>query len=258
MLHYFRTVIILVTILFPVLLPAESLDSLIQKINTRMESHTKNESFICSILSKEMRMDKHWEPEKIKIIEKKMIKNGEDITIQVSRAVEIKDGEEKDITEDVRKEVENSQETVEEKDHDKDKEEGKRTVSLSSDELNPFSNENKSLYTFILLPDTLNFHRIQTTAKEPDDKRFEGIYRINQTTGSIEQMDLHPSKNPRFVKSFNFTLKFSEINETRWVLTYSRVRVYVSLLIKKIRIVTEDAYSDFVFSEEEAGQPSAP
>ena len=62
-------------------------------------------------------------------------------------------------------------------------------------------------------------------------------------------MELKPSKNPRFVKSFNFTLKFKEIDDARWMLTYSKVKIYASLIIKKYRIVVEDTYSDFVFFE---------
>lgn len=247
-------------VLLPLVLHAQELDSLIERINTRMNAFKKDRRFECLVTSREFRMDKNWEPEKTTIVEKKMTVDSSGVVFDIVRGVEIEKGKEKDITldlkEDVKKEEENQdQDRHEEENKDEEKKEGeKRSVTLGSDDLNPFSEKNRSRYDFILLPDTLAdstaYFRIQAIAKVPDDKRFQGVFWINQETSVVERIKLKPSKNPRFVKDFDLAFRFAGLDSNHWVIMESKVRVYASLIVKKIRIVSEETYSNYTFPED--------
>lgn len=240
-------------ILFPVFLHAQELDSLIQQINRRMSAFKKDRNFECLVTSKEFKVNGDWEPEKTTIVEKKMTVDSTGAAFDILHAVEIEKGKEKDITLDLQKKMEEEKRKQEEKEDEDNKDEEKRSVSLGSKELNPFSEENRSQYNYCLLPDTVAdstaYYRIQTIAKVPDDKRFQGVFWINKKNSVIERIKLKPSKNPKFVKDFDLAFRFEGLDSNHWVIRQSHVRVYVSLLIKKIRIVSEETYENYRFPE---------
>jgi len=248
----------LLLILLPLVLHAEELDSLIQKIDTRMNAFKKNRQFECLVTSKQFQVNKNWEPEKTTIVEKKMTVDSSGAVFDIIRAVEIEKSKEKDITVDLREDVKkegHDQDRHEEENEDTENEEGgKRSVTLGSDDLNPFSEKNRSQFDFVLLPDTLAdstaYYRIQTIAKVPDEKRYQGIFWINQKNAVVERMKLEPSKNPRFVKDFDLAFRFEGLDSKHWVVKESKVHIYVSLLVKKIRIVSEETYSNYKFPED--------
>ena len=190
-------------------------------------------------------MDKNWKIKKTKLVEKKLKSEQDKAVFEVIRAMEYKKDREKDITEQVTKEYSKAREEAEKHKGDK------HQITLGLDELNAFSAENRNQYLFALLADTVvdntPIHRIRSEATEKSDERFEGIYWIHPETYAITHIDLQPSKNPKMVKKLHMKLWFKEFEGNRWMPVQTWTRVFVNLLIKKIRIESEGLYSDYVF-----------
>lgn len=239
---------------------AKDLDSLIVRVGRKMASCQRNFDYTCLVSAKEYKMDKHWKPKATKSIEKRLIKNGDEAYFDVIKAMEIKKDEEKDITEEVRKEYnsarEKAKEEAEMENEDKDngeEEGGRRGISMTMEDLDPFGEARRELYNFLALPDTISegqrYFRVKTMAIEPSDKVFEGEYWINPETHAIVIADLHPSKNPKMVSELKMRFRFEEIGEGRWMPRKIWTHIYVNLLIKKIRVETEEVYSDYHFED---------
>ncbi|MBN2102504.1 hypothetical protein JW835_00520 [bacterium] len=105
--------------------------------------------------------------------------------------------------------------------------------------------------TFTLLSDTLDqgvhYYRIESSAIEPSDKIYEGVYWIDVETYSIARMMIHPSKNPKFVKEFLLDFCFREMPGNNWMVTKVCARAYAGFLFKKARMQSEEVYSDYQF-----------
>jgi hypothetical protein len=226
----------------------ENLESLIEKINNRLSVFQQDSAYSCRIITKNRTMDKNWKPKTTTVIEKRMILNGRQNRQEIVRAVEIKDGRETDITEKIQEQLERSKEKIE----NPEKEE-KKELSLSGEDLIPFQETRRNLYEFELLPDTviqgIRLHCIRTRAIEPSADVYEGLYLIRPETSVIDLILIRPSKNPRFVKRLNLEMHFIEMPGDHWVLSKMHARVFADLLIKKIRMDTEEEYDNYRFIE---------
>jgi len=232
---------------------AQVLDTLISKINERRVTYNLESDYTCLITTKQNIMDKHWTPKKTTVIEKQITKNRDNYSVDIIRAVEYKKGKEKDITDDVKKENAKNREKSEKEAEENRGENGekKHELKLGLDDLIPFGEEQRNQFNFLLIPDTLvnahRYYRIQTRAIEPSEECYEGIYWIDSDTYAITTIDLHPSKNPKFVKELQMKFWFEEIESNHWLPVQIWTRVYISLLIKKFRIQTEEVYSNYQF-----------
>lgn len=221
------------------------LENLIEKINEQMETYQQDSTFSCRVTSTMQKMDKHWQPKDTQVIEKKMRVDSQDVAIEVIHAIRIEDGKQTDITEEVRKEMQNLQNSDE-----GDKAE-KKEFKMTKKDMVPFGPDRREQYNFTLLPDTLlksaRYYRIQSHAKESSEEILEGIYWINAQTFVIEQMEIHPAKNPKFVKEMDFVFHFQEMPGDHWNLMKMHTRVYAGFLFKKFRMCSEEVYSDYQF-----------
>lgn len=245
---------------------AQDADSLIAGVSRKMASFSRDFNYTCLVNSKEYHMDSHWKPKTTRSIEKKLVKQGDEVYYEIIKAVEIKKNEEKDITGEIQKRnMEARQNVEEEAEKEKaetdgeDKKEGRHELKMTMDDLNPFNEERRKLYTFDMLPDTTaddqHYYRLKTTAVEPSDKLYEGVYWINADTRVIEYMILQPSKNPKLVKELKMRFRFREMDDGRWMPVKIWTHVYVNLLIKKIRVETEEVYSDYKFQDTQPKNP---
>jgi hypothetical protein len=226
----------------------ESLESLIEKINSRLAVSQRDSVYSCRVISKTRTMDKNWKPKTTTVIEKRMILNGKENRQEIIRAVEIIKGQETVITEKIQEKLQKSEEKIEDPEKKKKKE-----LSLSGEDLIPFQETRRNLYEFQQLPDTLvqgvQLYCIRTRALEPSENVYEGLYLIQPETAAIVVIMIHPSKNPRFVKRLNLEMHFIEMPGDRWVLSKMHARVFADLLIKKIRMDTEEEYDNYRFIE---------
>ena len=221
-------------------------DDLVDRINEKMDSYQADSTYTCLVTSTSIKMDKHWQPKETTIIEKQMVVDAGRAEFEILRAVEKKKNKEKDITEAVREEWRESQSK------ENEDEEEKREVTLTTEDMIPFGEERRSLYEFSQLPDTTIdntlIHRIQSRAIHKDKDVYEGIYWIQADTYAIIRTVLHPSKNPKFVKELQLDFRFQELEGSRWNLSRMTSRVFIDLLVKKMRFQSEEVFRDYQFN----------
>ncbi len=232
-------------------LHSQELDSLFNKINNKIKTYNRENSYSCYVITKEFSMDKHWQVEKIKVTEKTVTQKEDERNENIIKATEIKKDEEKDITEEVRKEQSERLKELEEQRSVRSDNEETSSLNLSLESFFPFSDSTKDQYTFTLMADTVidnqSYIRIQADAKEKARDRIEGIYWIETDTYTITYMDLHFSQNPRFIKDLRMKFWFNEFDDNHWLPVTIWTHVHVGLVIKNIRMEVEEKYSDYVF-----------
>ena len=231
------------------------LDSLIQHVETRLNSYTDYDTFSVSVVSVTKQMDKQWEPTEEYYIEKKRTvhaKNGEE---EIIKAIKKKKGEETDITEQVREEQKKAKEKAEkrnkkkEEKSDQTEEEENGQISLDLEDILPFDKDKRDLFEFCLLPDTVIFssaaYSIGVKVKEVSEQRYEGQYYFDKKTYDLLFVDVTPSKNPKFVKAFNIKMWFGLLDNRYLIVTRDSMRIFAGFLIKKIRMENNETYSDY-------------
>jgi len=58
---------------------------------------------------------------------------------------------------------------------------------------------------------------------------------------------LKPSKNPKYVKEFEIEMSFEVLPQGYFVLRKSKARINGGIFIKRIRMTSEEEYSDYLF-----------
>ncbi|MBN1895379.1 hypothetical protein JW906_12835 [bacterium] len=226
------------------------LDSLISEIDRRTQAYEDYEDVNMLVRSETRFMNGKWQPEKIVLTEKRAFQKDGKTWEEIIRVTEKEKGREKDLTEKASKEAAKAREKADRAEAEKDSSD-KKEVSLGLGDLFPFSEEKRPSYSFSMLGDTLienrSLLRIRAEAIQKNEKIFEGVFSIDPETKDVRMVDLQPSKNPKFVKNMRMQMSFDVMPGNRMVVTRTWMRVFASLLIKKIRIEAEEKYSDYVF-----------
>jgi len=244
------------TILVPALLSAYPLqgqvplDSLIMEIDRRSQEYVDYQDVNMFVSSETRFMNGQWQPDKIVLTEKRAFQKDGKTWEEIIRMTEKENGREKDLTEKASKEAAKAREKADRAAAKADSSD-KKEVSLGFGDMFPFSKEKRPSYAFSMLGDTVmddrRLIRIRAAALKKDEKNFEGVFCIDPETKDVRMADLRPSKNPKFVKNMRMVLSFDVLPGDRMVVTRTWMRVFASLLIKKIRIEAEEMYSDYVF-----------
>jgi hypothetical protein len=225
-------------------------DSLILDIDRRSQAYEDYQNVNMLVSSETRFMNGKWQPDKIVLTEKRAFQKDGKTWEEIIRVTEQENGREKDLTAKAAEEASKAREKADKAAAEKDSSD-KKEVSLGLGDLFPFSGEKRPLYSFSMLEDTVienrRLLRIRAEAKEKNEKNFEGVFCIDPETKDVRMVDLRPSKNPKFVKNMRMRMSFDVLPGGRMVVTRTWMRVFASLLIKKIRIEAEETYSDYVF-----------
>ena len=218
---------------------SEDLDLLLDKVHQRMSSYPDSLFFTTEVRQTTYFMDKKWQPKKTIIVEKIRHRNGLEINDEIQKAVEIKNGKEVDITNKQREEA-------------KQNEEHKgNSMSVSGDKIFPFSPEARENYQFKMHADSVwndrPVHVIYAEGQKLSSDFYRGNYYIDSESFDVLGIDVKPTKNPKFVKNFHMRMSFTVVPEGFYVLEKYWMKVYASLLIKKIRMVIEEENSTYQF-----------
>ncbi len=252
-----RTVLFLSCFFLTAALYAEDmpLDSLIQHVESRLNSYTDYDTFSVSVVSVTRQMDRKWEPTEEYYIEKKMTVHGKDGEEEIIKAVKNKKGEETDITEQVREEQKKAKEKAAKRNKKKEEknnpteDEEKGQISLDLKDILPFDKDKRNLFEFYFLPDTVilssTTYGIGVKVKEMSEQRYEGRYYFDKETYDLLFVDVVPSKNPKFVKEFNIKMWFDLLDSRYLIMTRDSMRIFAGFLIKKIRMEIDETYSDY-------------
>ena len=228
--------------------------ALLDGIDARTEQYADYDSFSASVVFTMQEMNKRWKPEKIVTVQKRIQQDGEERREVILYATEASRGSEKDVTEEYRDEERKRQERAAKRRKRKEEDGGDGSgFSLSLEDVFPFSAENRDLFTFRQLADTLasgcGVFRIHVEAREPSDKLFNGEYWIDRETLDVVMIDVVPSKNPRFVKALRMKMWFDVRPGDYFVMTKYWMHVDAGFLFKKVRMEVEEVYTDYRISE---------
>ena len=217
----------------------ENPESFLDKVHQRISSHPDSLSFTAEVRQTTYFMDKKWQPDKTIVIDKIRHQNGSEINDDIQKAIKIEDGKEEDITE-----------KLKENDKKKGKESG-GSFSVDGDELFPFSPEARKNYRFEIRADSVwNGRPVKILyaegLKESSDF-YRGNYYIDIESYDVLGVDVQPIKNPKFVKQFHMRMSFTVVPEDYYMIEKMRMKMYASLLIKKMRMVIEEVFINYRF-----------
>jgi len=120
--------------------------------------------------------------------------------------------------------------------------------SLSLEELLPFSEKARQSFTFARLADEVidgrDVYVLESQAKIKDEKFWEGRYFISPESYDVLRVTLTISKNPKFVKELSTEIDFQVLPDGQFFIKKTRMKVDAGMIIKHIRMVIEEEYSD--------------
>jgi hypothetical protein len=239
--------------LFPVSQDSHELSAieLVEKIHQNILSIPEMDKWQASVLNTLIEMDKNWEPKKKTIIEKLITVENQKRIEQILSATEYDKNKTKDVT--AKYKVEAAKSNLRNKsDNEKNGQRRggrRRGMDLSRDELFPFSENRINDYDFDLgedvLEDNQRVYVLQTRSKQKASDFFEGQYYIHPETFDVLHAELRPAKNPGPLKLLEMHIDFDRLPEGYLVIRAAKVRVHVGLIIKNIRIESEELYSEY-------------
>jgi hypothetical protein len=230
------------------------LNALIDKITGRISSYPELKYWNASVTSVLTEMEKTWKPKKVTRVFKTVRIADKERSEEILRAEETENGVVKDVTAKLVKEAEEGRRKAKKSDKeagetrgDEDQERGRR--SLDSDDLLPFSEINRPQYAFTRLEDGLLDGRpvyvLQSQAKIKSERLWEGRYFIGQDGHDVLKVALTLSKNPKFVKEFTVEVEFQVLTSGHFVVKRSRTKVDAGMVLKHVRMVIEEEYTDY-------------
>jgi len=238
---------------FPGLAQVTELMLLVERVSKQLDLHPKYDSWKASVTSITTKMDKNWKPQKVTTVKKIIKVFNKERTEEIIQALETEKGKTKDITEKYIKEAKKQKEKEKKKERERkineEKEKNRRSLELTWEEIFPFNEEKRINYDFLKLEDSYIDERpvyvLESRAKIKDEKLYEGKYYICKDRFDVLKIILKPSKNPKYVKEFEIEMSFEALPQGYFVLRKSKARIDGGIFIKRIRMTTEEEYSNY-------------
>ncbi len=225
-----------------------STEDVLNKIHENIKSAPEMNRWQASVLTTLYDMDKNWEPKKKTVIEKQIVVDNKTRIEKVFKATEYKDDEIKDVTNEFKEEA--AKMNAKNRSSDGEESGGRhRGMNLGMEDIFPFGEAKRKDYDFSLhketLPDGREVYILKTVSKQESSEYFEGTYTIDADTLSILRAELIPAKNPGPLKLLEMDMEFEHLLEGYLIIKKASVRVHVGLIIKNIRMQTEEVYTDY-------------
>lgn len=233
---------------------AENLDhdweDFLDALSTHIDSYSDLKNWRAAVRSSVTEMDKHWRPEKVRVVRKITTVVDGRSREEILEVLETEKGTTRDITKVYILEADERRRKAEERqrnpDRDGDSSGGRRELGVG--DLAPFSRENRKNFRFSFLPDVEVSGRpvrvLSADARIKDSEVFEGRYYIDKETLDVLRVELRPSKNPRFVKHLEMDI-FFQPGIGSLALKASHMKIHAGFLLKTMRLVVEEEYTDF-------------
>lgn len=228
-----------------------STEDLVGKIHAHIQSAPDMDSWQASVLTTLFEMDKNWEPKKKTVIEKQVVVDNKTRIEKIYKATEYKDDEIKDVTNEFKVEAGkmNAKNTSRDDDGEQSRGGHRKGMNLSLEEIFPFNEEKTKDYSFSHRMDTLENGRtvyiVESTSKQESSDYFEGTYTVDAGTYDVIRAELSPAKNPGPLKLLKMDIEFDRLPAGYLVVKKAQARVHVGLIIKNIRMQTEEIYTDY-------------
>lgn len=223
----------------------------VEKLHKRIRSYPEMANWQAVVLTTLRDMDKDWRPKKKTVVEKFVIVKDNVRTEKILSATEYEGDRTKDLTAKYRAEAEKLNIKSESSQGEEGGRKGGRYrgLDLSRDEMFPFGEDKRADYAFELREGTLGayqrVHVLETRSRQQSSDIYEGKYFIHPETYDILRAELQPAKNPGPLKLLEMHIDFDRLPEGFLVIKAAKVRIHVGLIIKNIRMESEETYSDF-------------
>jgi hypothetical protein len=233
------------------------LDLILQKIQNRLESHTRCGVFTAKVESTLKWMDKNWKTSRTLVVVKSLTQHGEESSEEILRAVLTKKGSSDNITEkykELGKEIKKSHDKTK-KESDRNKvDSGGKNFNVAQEKVFPFGPENRNKYSFTKLADTVldgtPVYAIQVSPKKKSTDLYEGNFYAAKESCEILMAELKPSKKPKYVKDMSTRIRFELLPGGYYVVKTYWMRVYAKFLFEKVRTEQEHRYEEYRFPAE--------
>ena len=228
----------------------QTVEEIADRVSARLDSLDDLPDFKVNVISTLHTMDKDWEPTKTEVVEKIVSIQGKRRIEEILSALEKKRGKVKDLTEKYRKDARKRNEKAL-REPEESQERGRRDLDLTLKEYMPFTADRRGEFTFRLIGESQwggqPVYLVGATAREESDRRWNGTYFIHRESFQILRAEISPSKKPGVLKRFIMELDFQSLPGDHLVLLKSRIQIHVGLVVKNIRVVAEESYSDYAF-----------
>jgi hypothetical protein len=224
----------------------------VERVHEKIQSTPEMDNWQASALTTLFEMYKNREPKKKTIIEKLVVVKNKIRTEKILSATEFDEDKTKDKT--AKYQAEAAKFNIR-NESNKGKDGGRkggrsRGMDLSQDDIFPFGENRRKDYEFDLregsLEDKLQVYILESRSQFRSSDYYEGEYYIHPETFDILRADIRPAKNPGPLKLLEMRIDFGRIPEGYLVIRAASVRIHVGLIIKNIRMESEEIYSDFI------------
>lgn len=232
----------------------DDLGAILDRTAARVSSYPELKNWKASVVSVQTEMDKNWKPKKVirvlKAVRVRDMERNEDVL----RAEETEKGVTKEVTAKYVRELAERQREAKKREDERKRdvradEDRKQRRSFNLDDLIPFSEKNRAKYAFSRLEDEMLDGRpvfvLRSSAKVPSEALWEGQYFISQDNYDVLKVILRPAENPKFVKKFTADVQFQVLPTGYFVMRKSRVEVDAGMVLKHVRMLIEEDYSEF-------------
>jgi len=256
-----RMVVVVLSILYsgpPSLIPASSfppaelsVTKLVERIHEKILSVPEIDHWQASVLATLFEMDKNWEPKKKVIIKKIAQVENKIRKEEILSATEYEEDKITDMTAKYQAETARFNERNE-SGNGKDGQRGAgrhRGLDLNRDELFPFGQDRRAHYEFRMSPparsEDQEVYILETRSRQRSSSYFEGKYYVHPQTFDVLRAELRPARNPGPLKMLEMDIGFERLPDGYLIIRTARVRIHVGLIIKNIRLESEEIYSDY-------------
>lgn len=224
----------------------------VERVNTILLSAPEMNNWQARVLSTMLEMDKNWQPKKKIIIEKLTSVKNKKRTEKIISATEHEGDKVRDITAKYRTEEAKFRERnkPENESNEKPKKARHRGLDLSREEIFPFGEERRQAYEFVLGEESLasgeRVYVLESRSKQKSSDYLEGTYSIHPGTFDVLRAKLRPAELPGPLKLLEIDIGFERLPGGHLAVRTAKARVHVGLIIKNIRMETEEIYSEYV------------
>jgi len=250
-----QTVWLLVFLNLALILQAQSIpeitvDLILDRAYQRFTSYQDFGRWQVLVVSSQNNADRHWQPEKIRRVTKWMKFDGELLDEEILEAIEIEKGRTRDITGQYRQQrLERLKQMREER--EKARASGRSPedrLTLSLQDLIPFSDKNRNRYDFILRGvSEINgdgVYLVEARARERKDFLFEGLFYISRDSYDLRRVEITPLKTPAFVREFLLEVDLDLWRESL-VMRKVKIKIYGRFLFRSIRRIIDEDYLEY-------------
>jgi len=228
--------------------------ALVERIDARLASSPKLESWQARARATTSRMTADWTPRSTTVAEKIISVDGDLWSEEVLSAVETEEGRTRDVTrklqDEARERAEKQKRSTPDERKAGQRSRGRRSLDMTRDEVLPFSPEKRTGYDFAIEGaaqlDGAPVVLLRSRSRARSQEKLEGLYYVDPETADVRRAELTLAKLPGPLKRMEMNVDFRLLPKGYLVMERAAMRIHVGLIVKNIRIEAVETYSDYL------------